>query len=345
MEVPPYSKRRIAVAGRDIAQHEGPYTDLVVEAAILEAWREAHNEVMVGVKAELASLVLENCPSAVVVSRLKRADAIVAKLQRRDISHKLSMLRDIAGCRVIVDSLDELEDLSSRIIQYFGVKSSDVKDYVAHAKDDGYRSRHFVVRRDTSQYDGLRCEIQLRTRLQHSWATAVEIYDVISSSGLKLGEGSLDERLLFRELSHALAIAEFRQEEERAGELETALSRMLFLNCKLNVLEKLRASKGSVSIESVEQYRNSEYCLLHIDYAQQLTRIYTFGTDCADEANARYAELEREKQLMEDVLLVSVSSLKNLREAYPNYSADIGLFLDRVDSLVEWVKEKRHLIG
>lgn len=113
-----YSKREVANAGKAIAAYEGAYTELAEEAAILEAWRQAHNRVMIDVKAELAQLVMEKCSSAVVVGRLKRADAIVAKLRRADVKHKLSMLQDIAGCRVIVDTLEELELLSSLIIEH-----------------------------------------------------------------------------------------------------------------------------------------------------------------------------------------------------------------------------------
>lgn len=104
-----YSKREVANAGKAIAAYEGAYTELAEEAAILEAWRQAHNRVMIDVKAELAQLVMEKCSSAVVVGRLKRADAIVAKLRRADVKHKLSMLQDIAGCTL---SLIPLKSLS-----------------------------------------------------------------------------------------------------------------------------------------------------------------------------------------------------------------------------------------
>ncbi len=248
------------------------------------------------------------------------------------------MLQDIAGCRVIVDTLEELELLSSLIIDHFNVAANDVKDHISIAKEDGYRSRHFRVRRNTSQYDGLRCEIQLRTRLQHSWATAVEVYDVISGSDLKIGKGSEEEHRLFKGLSLALSIKEFGQVEARADELKDALAEVSCLNNKLNALQKLQASKGSVSIMNSEQYRNNEYCLLYIDYALQYTKIYTYDMDHADEANKMYTELERAKTPMQDVLLVSVSSLTNLKKAYPNYSADISLFFNEVDWLMDWMK-------
>lgn len=333
-----YSKREVANAGKAIAAYEGAYKELVEESAILEAWRQAHNRVMIDVKAELAQLVMEKCSSAVIVGRLKRADAIVAKLRRTDANHKLSMLQDIAGCRVIVDTLEDLELLSSLIIDHFNVAANDVKDHISVAKEDGYRSRHFRVRRNTSQYAGLRCEIQLRTRLQHSWATAVEVYDVISGSGLKMGKGSEGEHRLFKGLSLALSIKEFGQVEARADELKDVLAEVSCLNSKLNALQKLQASKGSVSILNSEQYRNNEYCLLYIDYALQYTKIYTYDMDHADEANAMYAELERAKTPMQDVLLVSVSSLTNLKKAYPNYSTDISLFFNEVDWLMDWMK-------
>lgn len=47
----------------------------------------------------------------------------------------------------------------------------------------------------------------------------------------------------------------------------------------------------------------------------------------------RFNTLERKKEQMQDVLMVLVSSVKDLEAAYPNYSSDISYFLGIMDNL------------
>lgn len=56
--------------------------------------------------------------------------------------------------------------------QYVGMD-----DYISTPKESGYRSLHLKYKNKNKyrpDYDGLQIEIQLRTKLQHIWATAVE---------------------------------------------------------------------------------------------------------------------------------------------------------------------------
>lgn len=71
-----------------------------------------------------------------------------------------------------------------------------------------------------------------------------------------------------------------------------------------------------------------------IDYEIQKTDLLVFGTDDEIEANQKYAEQEKTKRGLQDVLLVRVASLKALNEAYPNYSTDIAYFLSEVDEFL-----------
>jgi ppGpp synthetase/RelA/SpoT-type nucleotidyltranferase len=65
-------------------------------------------------------------------------------------------------------------------------------DYIANPKFSGYRGIHLVYsyfsdRKET--FNGLKIEIQIRTQLQHAWATAVEIVGFFRRELLKSGEG------------------------------------------------------------------------------------------------------------------------------------------------------------
>jgi putative GTP pyrophosphokinase len=66
-------------------------------------------------------------------------------------------------------------------------------DYIAAPKETGYRSVHliFKYRSQSSKHrawNGLRVEIQLRSRLQHAWATAVETVDTFTRQTLRRAE-------------------------------------------------------------------------------------------------------------------------------------------------------------
>jgi hypothetical protein len=92
--------------------------------------------------------------------------------------------------------------------QYF--KTS---DYIAHPKDNGYRGVHLVYKFRTdsakhSCYNNQRIEIQLRSRLQHYWATAVETYSTFTGEALKSNIGSDQWKRFFVLVSTSIAISE-----------------------------------------------------------------------------------------------------------------------------------------
>jgi hypothetical protein len=78
-------------------------------------------------------------------------------------------------------SLDEarqlVADYQRSLPSAFLIKTD---DYIAQPKEDGYRSVHLALRYQTEEssylkFNGHRVEIQIRTILQHLWATAAEM--------------------------------------------------------------------------------------------------------------------------------------------------------------------------
>lgn len=119
---------------------------------------------------------------------------------------KLSQMQDIGGCRAVVKSLRHVE----RILKLYNVSQAKnptaraefVKmfDYIKSPKVDGYRSVHLIYKyrspsRKHKVWNGLRVEIQLRTKLQHVWATAVETVDAFTGQSLKTSVGSGSEKV------------------------------------------------------------------------------------------------------------------------------------------------------
>ncbi len=107
-------------------------------------------------------------------------------------------MQDIGGCRAILPTVQDVYELV-KIYKDFHYKSpedrshwdgDDTSDYIERPKPDGYRSVHLVFRfkSDSAKrkvYNNQRIEIQIRSKLQHLWATAVETAQVFTGQALK----------------------------------------------------------------------------------------------------------------------------------------------------------------
>lgn len=88
----------------------------------------------------------------------------------------------------------------------FSHKLQSEHDYIAEPQESGYRGIHLVFKFNNSQgrqpdsrcWDGLNIDIQLRTELQHVWATGVEIVGTMLHENLKAGQGNKDWLKLFQ---------------------------------------------------------------------------------------------------------------------------------------------------
>lgn len=156
------------------AQMKELFTD-GARLALVNQWRSSHGFPLNTVQTVLRSRAKRLDRKAVVAQRLKRFISIQAKLERKP-SVRLSQMQDIGGCRAVVRTMASLRKLASSYLQRDFFKLRD--DYIREPKEDGYRSIHIIgtyVTDDSyySAWNGHKIEIQLRTQLQHAWATAL----------------------------------------------------------------------------------------------------------------------------------------------------------------------------
>ena len=193
-----YSRNKINVSGQALVA--GPDTGFPFFDAnyIIDDWRSLHMRPLEHLVSNVTKILAEAGVSASFSShRLKRMTSIVAKL-RHNPTKRLGGVQDIGGARFVFEDIDSLlkakEIIASSTFDEF-IQDRDVYDYVTlegkGPKESGYRSIHFVYKyvSDDSDYDGLRIELQIRTRLQHDWAMAVETAELLSQSPLKAGLG------------------------------------------------------------------------------------------------------------------------------------------------------------
>ena len=119
-------------------------------------------------------------------------------------------MQDIGGCRAIVENIGELRRVERRVV--LRRPPLRVDDYVNSPRSSGYRAVHLVV-----QYDDRSIEIQLRTRLMHDWAIAVERLGGRMNEDLKSSRGPREVLDWLEVVSAAMAV------EERGEIVDTRL--------------------------------------------------------------------------------------------------------------------------
>ncbi len=151
---------------------------------IVEWYRRSFAVPMLKVRMGLKSFV-GTCghPDAQIAQRHKRLPRILAKLIRYP-QMQITTMQDIGGCRVVLPTLDAVEELRRHIHYRWESQIVGEDDYIAAPQASGYRAIHVIVRRDDR-----RIEIQLRTVRQHVWANTVEALSRRLGVELKWGRG------------------------------------------------------------------------------------------------------------------------------------------------------------
>lgn len=341
---PGYSRKQVERAGN--ALREEPVIAANVRAAmpIITNWRAAHayplNTFQATLRMKLKALALD-AKSAPVGQRLKRLPSIASKLRRFD-GMALSRMQDIAGLRAVVPTPAALAAITCSYTEStrFPHELRTVHDYVADPKEDGYRSVHLVYRYQNPrapEYNGLHVELQLRTRLQHAWATAVETVDIFANSAIKAGRPTPMWREFFLLASAAFATSEGTPlPAALRGESQDGIVRRLaHVEAELNVLVKLRGF--SVAADKIQQSgrSSSAYHLVILNTERFILTIKSFPEREIDKATAAYAEAEARTAAGEpiDAVLVAGGGVEQLRKTYPNYFLDATVFVKRVSSL------------
>ena len=179
-------KKKIRKAGDSLAAGQLSDSERLEALELVGHWRAAHIEPLHRTLLEIER-ICGGDSSTILVSRLKRIDTIVNKLGRESIKNyiHLDTLHDVAGCRLIVNNEVEVlryADLISQTSMFH-----QPVDHMTNPKASGYRGFHIICRHDVPEYGykQLNVEVQIRSRLQHDWATAVETYDQIRETSLK----------------------------------------------------------------------------------------------------------------------------------------------------------------
>jgi hypothetical protein len=321
---PLYSRSEVNRAGQAFVAPESSPQEREIALSIINNWRSSHAFPLNTLQVSLRHRAQQIEPDATIAQRIKRLPSIVGKLERFH-SMQLARMQDLGGCRAIVGELDALRDLKSVYDAGNGRHAlSRFDDYVfEEPKDSGYRGLHYVYTYNSDRkttYNGLKIEIQIRTRLQHAWATAVETVGFFTRQALKSSSGEGEWLHFFALMSSVIAILEDTPVVPGTHDSLAALTREIKpLARNLSVVERLSAYGQALrQTETSRGRRDSKYLILELDAVQESLVVYSFENLQA--ATDQYGALERAtvNDSGTDVVLVSVESAASLRRAYPN---------------------------
>ena len=309
---------------------------------IANRWRDSHAYPMKSVRLSLAAFMRMNGIEGSVVSRLKRMQAIRKKLSRENSRFTLNQLQDLGGCRVIVNSISDVDKLSKVLKSRLRHEVKRDDDYINSPKPDGYRSHHLILsyfgKGGAAVYNGRSIEVQVRTRLQHSWATAVESIGAFRREDLKGNKGDQDWLRLFRLISGEFALAEARPE---SPDLPPHLDRV---KERVSLHNKLMASNTLDNLSyAVEWVRQSVQSLTKplfylISYNNSTRKVHVEPYFTPESATRAYdmAESSDNKTGLSttNVVLVAADKLDTVRFGYKNYFGDVHDFRDQLKMII-----------
>ena len=345
-----YSGKRIEKAGTILAG------DTALEEAersgqmdVLSYWRYCHERPLNEAFSVIQSVVVEFDREAIFARRLKRYNSIISKLQRFE-KMSLKNMQDIGGCRAIVTNEKKLQQVVRRLRKMGEFRNANgkfrSKNYLKNPKEDGYRSYHIVGRFEDELGETKSIEVQIRTLIQHYWATALEIVDIFTGQALKSNQGEEQWRIFFREVSEQFAVMdkihlfnalsdqeqylEYSKGVRKSEDLMLSCSEIQKISKNLDVKTKLQAYAGSLQVINTKITIGEEvgFVLLHMDINKSTVTVTSFEENKASEAEEKYIAAEKQYAGSQNdvIALVSTTNIGDIKEAYPNFFADSSLF-------------------
>jgi ppGpp synthetase/RelA/SpoT-type nucleotidyltranferase len=286
---PQYGKGQIDRAGEILAKEEDTFEtakdfqEYVDAVDIVSNWRTVHSYPLQAMKMTLKRRAKSIDPTAIVSQRLKRFASIMLKLRlSKEAGHhpNLSQMQDIGGCRAVMDNVQQVRTLERKFLHAArknplrGPEYFKTSDYLTSPKNNGYRGIHLVYkfRSNSTQhscYSGQRIEIQLRSRLQHYWATAVETYSTFTGEALKSNIGSDEWKRFFALVSSSIAISEKNPTvpgtPSTMGEIVPELQQLYTKLNVYNVLNGWSIATRHVEKDEHAEMKNADMYLLVLD--------------------------------------------------------------------------------
>ena len=170
---------------------------------------------------EELSLQYDRNPIETIKTRLKTPESIANKLIKKQVPLTAESIEenisDVAGVRVICSFQSDIYMLADALLKQDDITLLKRKDYIAHPKENGYRSLHLIVQIPIHLHDQkklMRVEVQFRTISMDWWASLehkIRYLDAIKAlclairlnQGRRVGENAIigQLRVIFAKIS------------------------------------------------------------------------------------------------------------------------------------------------
>lgn len=344
-----FNEEQINYAGETLKKQNSTEEEFDKALEILTNWRAVHSYPMHIFQMRLKDKAIKLDGHSFIAQRLKRVPAIIYKLRRKYGEGRslilLYNMQDIGGCRAVLSDAKLIFKLPTLLKGEIKHKLIKTNDYITHPKkEDGYRSLHLIYsfksdRKGKKGYNGLLTEIQIRSRLQHLWATAVETTGFFTRQSLKTHEGDPRVREFFKLISSAFAKMEECPLVPNTPENEKELYlKIKEIEKELNIIKLMKGWKTAKEFfeQEIKSKKNAKLFLLELDILGEETKIKSYTEKEEKQALNDYSSLEKRHSNNKDfdVVLVGVETLKDLKKAYPNYFTDIEEFLKTLEKII-----------
>lgn len=319
--------------------------------AVANSWRDSHAYPMRRIRSELGGQLQKTGlrTSGITAARLKRMPSIRRKL--RIHSAGLNQIQDLAGCRVIVPSIQDVREIIAFNLENSKHEIYKPYDYIANPKTDGYRCYHrvfkFIPSNDSEEsFAGRRVEVQFRTRNQHSWATAVEAVGLFRGEDLKGGSGHPSWRRLFELMSSELALAEESPEVPGSPPRKDRMAELKELDKQLDAVAVLENLSQAFNYTELYRYDDDvRYFLIEYDKGSLTVNVKPYSTPMGGTESLDNIEAEIESgRSKSNAVLVEADKIEALKEAYPNYFGDVQVFKTNLKSITQGKAAREYVL-
>lgn len=347
-----YNKNELNKVGEILKNENRSEEELIKATETLNNWRAIHSYPLHIFQMTLKNVSKRYDRDSLVAQRLKRATSIIFKLKRkydgRNPTMNLSQMQDIAGCRAIVKDVETAKKIYNDYYLKGNLKHKRVgkKDYINSPKKDGYRSLHVIYEYKSDKgkkyYNGLRVEVQIRSKVQHLWATAVETVDFFTRQAIKFNEGIPDWAEFFKLVSSAFAINENCQTVEGTTQNKQELySQIKKKEKELEVIHRMEGWTHAMKFFNEEVRKKMKgkvkFFLLELDILGEKLNVKAYTQKQEQQAIKDYSDLEKRHKGRTDydVVLVGADTPKDLKKAYPNYFVDTREFILELEKIIK----------
>ncbi|MHX94979.1 GTP pyrophosphokinase [Escherichia coli] len=354
-----YSKSQIEKAARKIRHGcEGAEREEAIK--MIQNFRELHLYPLMLMKNHLdrAAKKVDKENKIIVAKRLKRLSTIIDKLERPSLDGgatnnaiALTRMQDIGGCRAIVRNIEQLKKLKDRLVKSRS-KHKILKEYdYLTPKPSGYSGIHlayscFDEENGNNPWSKTKIEVQLRTELQHAWATSLEIIDTLENIKLKTSNEGHPEWRRFFYLSGCLVahdegacILDDETIKNYQTELKT-LEEALSVRSKLSTYTFAMKLTSDANLKKSLPKNHNGFFLVRMrnaitkngkDTGKFLVSVKPFRKKESEQALQELNKDDADPEVLIAVLLAT-NNIKSLKKAYPNYfgsTNQFGRFLSR----------------